>query len=684
MRAQFLRLRLALVLLAISAAASPKCEAADPASEHWSLRPRSRPAVPEFDEPASRSWCRNPIDSFILARLKAEGLRPAREADRPTLIRRLTFDLTGLPPTPEEIAAFASDSSANAYENVVDRLLDSPRYGERWGRHWLDVVRFAETEGFEYDRYRPGAWRFRDYVIDAFNRDKPFDRFVTEQLAGDELEPENHELLVASGFHRLGAVRRNAGNQEIAFSRNEVLTEMTDIVGTAFLGLTVGCARCHDHMFDDIPQVDYYRLQAFMAATHEHDLVLAPADEQAAWKTENDKVQRQLKRLKDSLPRLSGEAEAEAEKKISELEKILPAPLPAISAVKHLEEQRTPIHVLYRGNAEKKEKQVGPRVLSALASATEPELSPEVASPRTFLARWLVAPDNPLTARVMVNRIWQRHFGRGIVQTANDFGLNGASPSHPELLDWLADDFVDGGWRVKRLHRLIVLSSTYRQASGEETGGEESDKPKAESGPAVAARTLGRAARVVDPENRLLWQAPRRRLNAEEIRDSMLAVSGRLIGTMGGPSIIIPVESDLVNLLYAPSQWIVTAAVEEHDRRSVYLIAKRNLRLPFMETFDQPDAQTSCANRESSTHALQSMELLNGRLSNNLAESFARRLVHEAGSDPARQVERAYLLAAGRAPTREEARLAIAFLARQPLKEFALALFNLNAFLYVN
>lgn len=650
-------------VLALALADMP-ARAGESPTAFWSLRPRTQPAIPQLDAEGDQAWCRNPIDNFILARLRAEGLGPSPEADRRTLIRRLAFDLTGLPPTPEQVAAFVNDLAPDAYTRLVDRLLDSPAYGERWGQHWLDVVRFAETEGFEYDRHRPGAWRFRDYVINALNDDKPYDRFVTEQLAGDELEPENHELLVAAGFQRLGAVRRNAGNPELAFSRNEVLTEMTDIVGSAFLGLTLGCARCHDHMFDEISQADYYHLQAFFASAQEHDIVLASAGQQAEWKAETDRIQAEIKTVKQAAVGSGSSSEAEIKDRLRALEASLPSPLPAISSIRDDPEQRTPIHVLKRGDTEQKEQQVGPRVLPALCRAAPDELPAETAAPRAALARWIVSPDNPLTARVMVNRVWQRHFGRGIVGTPNDFGLNGLPPSHPELLDWLANEFIAGGWRLKPIHRLIVHSSTYRQAA----------LPNA-AYPAPPAQ---------DPEHRFLSSFPRRRLAAEEVRDAMLQVSGRLVDRRGGPSVIVPIAPDLVNLLYAPAQWRVTPDREEHDRRSIYLIAKRNLRLPFMETFDQPDAQTSCAVRESSTHPLQALELLNGTLSNDLAASLAGRLAHEAGSDPQKQVVLGYLLTAGRPPTATEQTVALEFLGRNSLREFALALFNLNSFLYVN
>jgi Protein of unknown function (DUF1549)/Protein of unknown function (DUF1553) len=632
----------------------------DAAEPHWSLRPRRRPPVPRFTDPAHGQWVRNPVDAFILHKLLKAGLLPAPEADRQTLIRRLTFDLTGLPPTPEAIAAFLQDPAADAYERLVDRLLVSPHHGERWARHWLDVVRFAETEGFEYDRHRPGAWRYRDYVIQSFNSDLPFDRFLLEQLAGDEIDPSGHELLIAAGFHRLGPVRRNAGNQNVASSRNEVLTEMTDAVSTAFLGLTVGCARCHDHKFDPIPQSDYYHLQAFFAAAQEHDLVLADAKTQAEWTAHAEKVKKAIKKLQEELKTLQGEARLPAQTKIAELQKRLRPALPAISTMRNVPANRTTIHVLKRGDPDRPGPKVAPRVLSVFLPADAPELPSDAGRPRTALARWLNEPDNPLTARVLVNRIWHYHFGKGIVATPNDFGANGASPSHPELLDYLADEFIAGGRRIKSIHRMILLSSVYRQASAE------------------------RGARSLDPDNRLLGRFPRLRLDAEEVRDAMLTVSGRLNRKAGGPSVIVPAEADLVNLLYDPSQWTVTPDREEHNRRSIYLIAKRNLRLPFSQVFDQPDAQTSCPRRESSTHALQALELLNGKLSNRLAEAFAERLVRECGPDRARQVTRAYQLVAGRAPAKEELAVALEFLKSQPLKEFALALFNLNAFLYVS
>jgi len=653
--------------LALTAADTAKTPAVQPEysptqRQFWSLQPRGKPAVPEFAAAAGGGWVRNPIDAFILAKLQTAGLRPSPEADRPTLIRRLYFDLIGLPPSPEEIAAFTKDSSPDAYEKLVDRLLSDPRYGERWAQHWLDVVRFAETEGFEYDRTVHGLWRYRDYVIRAFNEDKPYDQFVREQLAGDEIAPEDQNALIAAGFHRLGPVRRNAGNQQVASSRNEVLTERTDIVGSAFLGLTLGCARCHDHIFDPISQKDYYRMQAFLAGAEERPVVLASQQEQDAWKETTDKLNAEIKGIRKQLGQLAdGAVKEELERKIAALEEKLPPPLPAIASIRTLDEP-TPVHVLNRGNYDQKGAAVGMRALGVLQPDDAEELPLNAPNPKTRLAGWLTDPNHPLTARVMVNRIWTSRFGKGIVNTPNDFGMNGERPSHPELLDYLANEFVANGWKVKPIHRLMLLSNTYRQAS---------------------STPMSETAAAKDPDNRLLWRFSRRRLESEEIRDAMLTVAGKLNPEMHGPSVMVPVDEELVGLLYAPKQWQVAENDAEHHRRSIYLIAKRNLRLPFMEAFDQPALLTSCARRESSTHAPQALELLNGGLANEMARALAARLDGE-GTTAAQQVERAYWLATGRAPTAEERALAMKFIEQQPLSEFSLAMFNLNAFLYVN
>ncbi len=635
----------------------------DEARRHWAFQPLRR-----------RADGRQPSDDLRGSK-DVRGLTPAgspeiiREADKRTLIRRVTFDLIGLPPTPEEVEAFVGDESPEAYEKVVDRLLGSRHFGEKAAQQWLDVVRFAETEGYEYDRHIPDAWRYRDYVIDSFNKDKPFDRFLTEQLAGDEIEPENRECLTASIFHRLGPVRRNAGNTDIALSRNEVLTERTDILGAAILGLTVGCARCHNHKLEPITQKDYYRLQAYLAATEEHNLVLASADERQMWEAETKKVKDEIARVQKLIKDATTAAEKDRlAQQIEDLEDKLPAPLPTIPSTHNDFAKRTAIHVLKRGVWENKGEPVQPRPLSVLVADDLPELSPGETQPRMQLAKWLTSPNHPLTARVIVNRVWQQHFGTGLVKTANDFGLKGEKPSDPELLDWLAASLIENGWRLKPLHRLMVLSANYRSGEGRVGSGEKN----------TADGRLSSDSPLPTPHSQL-----QRRLSAEEIRDSMLAVSGRLNPKAGGPSVIVPVDPDLVGLLYKPSQWAITSDVSEHDRRSIYLIAKRNLRLPFFENLDAPALQTSCARRESSTHPPQALELLNGTLANDLAQAFAKRLERDCGSDREKIIDRAFRLALGRAPTANELQRSSEFLREQPLGEFALALFNLNEFLYV-
>ncbi|HLY09065.1 MAG TPA: DUF1553 domain-containing protein [Planctomycetota bacterium] len=626
---------------------------------YWAFQPLRKPNVPTVRH-ADR--VRTPIDCFILARLEREGIEPAPEASKLDLVRRVTYDLTGLPPTPQEIDAFVQDPAPDAYERLVDRLLASPCYGERWGQHWLDVVRFGESEGFEYDTPVGNLWRYRDYVINSLNADKPYDRFVQEQVAGDEMDPQSPETLVAAGFHRLGPVRRNAGNQEVASSRNEVLTDRTDIIGAAFLGVTLGCARCHDHKFDPILQKDYYRLQAFMAATEERNISLATPEEEAAYKAKADVLQEQIVPLKKRLKTAMGQERILLEQHIERLEDEKPPAPPALNTVYDLPEP-TKIHVLRRGEWDKKGDPVGMRFPAVLISDNVQELPLTTPNPRVELARWLTDPAHPLTPRVLVNRIWQHHFGTGLVKTPNDFGVNGEKPSNPDLLNYLATALLENGWRLKPLHRLILRSSTYRQADS-------------------TPETTNALSK--DPDNRWIWRFDRRRLSAEELRDSMLAVSGKLNPSMGGPSVFVPVDPELVHALYKPAQWAVTQNQDQHRRRSIYLVAKRNLRLPSMEVFDQPTPSSSCGRRECSTHAPQALELLNGSLSNPLAAALAERLRREAGTESAGQVALAFRLTAGRPPSADERRLAGEFLERHSLKEFALALFNLNAFLYVH
>ena len=642
-------------------------EYSDSERSFWSFQPRQA-AVPPAD---GSEWASNPVDAFIWKRLAEAGLRPAPEAEREALARRVYFDTTGLPPTPAELRTFISDQSPGAWQRLVDRLMSSPRWGERAAQRWLDVVRYAETEGFEYDRYLPGMWRYRDYVIESLNRDKPWDRFVAEQLAGDELAADglqleaDRELLAAAGFHRLGPVRRNAGNQEVASSRNEVLTERTDIVGAAMLGLTVGCARCHDHMFDPIRQVDYYRLQAYFGPSREANLVFDSDSTIEDWQEATKKIATKMKSLRGEIKLAEGAERRRLQAEHDALESQLPDPPPTLATVLNDTEAPAQVHLLNRGDHNKPLQPVSPRPPGVLLPEGAPTLPPDGGKPRSQLAEWITSPEHPLTARVAVNRIWQGYFGQGIVNTPNDFGAMGGRPSHPALLDYLANELAGADWSAKRVHRLILTSSTYRQAS----------RNPAQEEPGLR----------LDASNRWLWHGPRRRLSAEEVRDAMLAVAGELNLAYGGKSVMLPVEEALVDLLYDPTQWRVPADRAQHRRRSIYLLAKRNLRLPFMEVFDQPPLLTSCARRETSTHAPQSLELLNGPTSNELAALFAARLDREAGGrDLDSIVNQAYLLAAGRPPTADEALIARSFLDENSLREFALAMFNLNSFLYLN
>jgi hypothetical protein len=649
-------------LLAASEAIAPLGKYTPVERRHWAFVKRSQPEIPKFTAAADRAWARTPVDAFILERLKKDGLRPSASADRATLVRRLYFDLTGLPPTPREVARFVADKSPDAYSKLVEQLLSSPHYGERWGQHWLDVVRFAETDGFEYDTHRKDAWRYRDYVIRAFQNDKPYDRFLTEQLAGDEIAPKEDETLVAAGFNRLGPLRKNAGNQEVASSRNEVLTEMTNVVGSALLGVTLGCARCHDHKFDPIRQSDYYRIQGYFAAAQPQDIPRAPEEVQAAWKAKVAALDAEIRQLRRSMKTASPDEQQARTKRIEEIQDNMPEPPAGLHSMSDDMAHKSEIHLLARGDYQNKGDAVGMRPLGVLLPDGTPELPQDIQHPRAELAKWVADPENPLTARVMVNRIWQFHFGRGIVATPNDFGRMGVRPTHPELLDYLANEFVSSGFSVKHIHRLILNSNAYRQASS----------------------TINAAAMEKDPENKLLWKFNRRRLEAEEIRDAMLAVSGTLNEKQGGPSVIVPIDQTLVGALYKPSQWAVTKDPAEHSRRSVYLLAKRNLRLPFMEVFDSPDTLVSCPRRESSTHAPQALELMNGDLANRNAELLAKRLESEGGADLRKQVDLAYRLVAGRAASAKELQQSVEFLKTGSRREFALAALNLNAFLYVN
>jgi len=586
----------------------------------WSLHPVSRPAVPVV---RSRERCRNPIDAFLAARLEKEGLEPAAVAERVTLIRRLTYDLTGLPPTPEEVDSFVADGAAGAYERLVDRLLASPHYGEKWGRHWLDLVRYGETDGYERDSAKPFVWRYRDYVIAAFNRDKPFDQFVQEQLAGDEIDPSSAESLIATGYYRLGIWDDEPADRELA--RFDGLDGVITTTGQVILGMTINCARCHDHKVDPIPQRDYYRLLAFFGQV--------------------------------------GEPRAKKSKKVVSR---TGEPIEVMCV-----EGRGPADtfVLLRGNPNLHGEKVEPGVPAILAASLPSP--PSAGGNRSSLAAWLTGRQNPRTARVLANRLWQYHFGRGIVPTPNDFGGLGESPSHPELLDWLAAELMDGGWRLKRLHRLIVSSSAYRMSS------------------------RGRDKELArDQGNRWFWRFPMRRLTAEEVRDSILAVSGALNRKAGGPPCYPPIPSEVLAGQSVPGQGWPVSPPREAARRSVYVHVKRSLLVPILAVHDAADTDLSCPVRYTTTVPTQALGLLNGGFANQEAARFASRLGREYPDDLEAQVRQAIRLTTARAPDAAEVTGDVAFvkhlqaagaLDRQAaLTQYCLLTLNANAFLYLD
>ncbi len=608
--------------------------------QHWAFRPVRSPPVPRVKDAA---WVRNPIDAFVLARLEAKGYRPSPPAAPRALLRRVYLNLVVLPPTPEEQDAFLADRAPDAFERVVDRLLARPAYGERWARRWLDVVRYAETAGYERDATKPHAWRYRDYVIRAFNEDRPFDRFALEQLAGDELPDSTAETLIATGFHRLGP-----WDDEPADPKEDRYDQLDDIVSTtslAFLGLTMGCARCHDHKFEPLTMHDYYRLVAVFNPLRRPTRGRTELDLPAGTRAQLDALARRDRALRllhrtalahPYLSLLRGPLSAGLRRAVPDLPRGYflrePSPVPP------------PTRLLIRGKASRPGPQVEPG-LPAVLVAAQPKFPPPGARTsrrRLTLARWVASPDNPLTARVIVNRVWQWHFGEGLVRTPSDFGRAGQPPTHPELLDWLTAWFVREGWSLKKLHRLILASNTYRMASA-------SDE---------------RLARV-DPENRLLWRFPYRRLEVEAIRDSMLAVSGRLNAAMYGPSMLPPVPKEALAGHSDPDSVWKASGERAASRRTVYAFLKRSLVVPLLEVLDVCDTTRSSERRLVTTVPSQALTLFNGEFVNRQARHLAERLRREAGDDPGRQVERAYRLALCRPPTPGERAELVRFLARE-------------------
>lgn len=636
----------------------------------WSFQPVRDPAPPAVK---NEKWVRTPVDRFILERLENAGLPPAPEASRGTLARRLYFDLTGLAPTREEVEAFVSDTAPDAWEKLVDRLLASPRHGERQARLWLDLVRYAESDGYKSDDYRPDAWRYRDYVIDAFNSDKPYNVFVSEQIAGDELFPDNPEALVATGYLRHWIYEYN--NRDVAGQWNVILNDITDTTADVFMGLGLQCARCHDHKFDPLLQADYYRLQAFFAPLDPRDAtpVLSPSQkaERAAqeekWNAATADIRRQIaeiqaeelakgeKKAVTTFPpetqallakpaaertpkekqlanlawkqvlyewdhvdsRIKGpdkERLTALRKELSAFDALKPAPLPTALTVSDIGPQAPEVRIPRR----EADGEIAPGFPTLLSPGPAP-VTPrgQTTGRRLALAAWLTDPANPLTARVMVNRVWQQHFGKGLSSTTSDFGMLGDAPSHPELLDWLTRRFVSEGWSLKKLHRVILTSAVWRQSHASD----------------AAAR-----ATLTDPGNRLLWRWNTRRLEAEQIRDALFQATGELDLQAGGPG----VDSN-------------------KPRRTVYTKVLRNVRDPLTDVFDAPQNFQSTPSRDTTTTASQSLFLANSKFMAERADAMAARLgrLPDAGS----QVEAAWWSTAGRLPTTEERGESLAFLA---------------------
>jgi Protein of unknown function (DUF1553)/Protein of unknown function (DUF1549) len=717
-----------------------------------------RPELPEVSDPA---WSHNPIDRFTFSRMEAEGIKPVGPADRRTLIRRLYLDLIGLPPTPEEVRAFLDDRSPDAVARVVDDLLARPQYGERWARHWLDVVRYAETNGYERDGDKPHAWRYRDYVIDALNRDKPYSRFLVEQMAGDEVEDSDASAQIATTFLRLGTWDDEPAEPMV--DRCDQLDDVLGTAATAFLGITLRCARCHDHKYEPFSQVDYYRMLAVFQplkrpqndrqdldrlvgkeselAAYRAGIAAANAEFVQVWERIEGLIKPQIHEL---FPLMEKSKEGKNGKKLTALllvaarvfrtesgkrtpdewdlvrsfsDRVVAdarsiAPAGVVAALKPLEsrlaavEARRPkepprayiwyedgpvapaTHVLKRGDPNRPGVAVEPGV-PAILTARQPDPPRPLAKStgrRLWLARWLTSPQNPLVSRVIVNRIWQFHFGEGLVPTSNDFGVMGEPPSHPELLDWLASEFMASGWRLKPLHRMIVLSQTYQRSSA-----------------------FDPQAAKVDPKGTLLWRWRQRRLEAEVVRDSILAVSGQLNFRMGGPGFYPTLPRAVLEGQSRPGDGWGQSDGREQCRRSVYIFSKRCLAVPELDLLDVPDNTSSCERRMVSTTGPQALTFLNGAFVQEQSRQFASRLVAEAGNDAGHQVERAFALALGRPAGPDELRSSIDFLTKQErqiqadsaggnstavierrvarqkaLEAFCLVILNMNEFVYDN
>jgi Protein of unknown function (DUF1553)/Protein of unknown function (DUF1549)/Planctomycete cytochrome C len=672
----------------------------------WSFQPVKEPAPPAV---ANKKWVRNPVDQFILAKMEARNITPNPAADKRTLIRRATFDLTGLPPTPEEVSAFLADNSPKAYEKLIDQLLASPAYGERWGRHWLDVVRYADTCGDNSDFPVPSAYKYRNYVINAFNKDMPYDEFLREQIAGDLMssksDEEKFEKIIATGYL---AISRRFGSRANEF--HLTIEDTIDNVGKGMLGLSISCARCHDHKFDPISNSDYYALYGIFNSTkyafpgteiyrHPKDFVplatgtnIAVVQQYQAELGELDtKIEDLLEQKRQLTKGNAGGAGAKADAKpddkesdseqrlemvTAELEeakarqkKMEANPPPVEKAYAVAEGKPADAKIQFKGEPTNLGDAVPRGFLQVLGGQKLPP--EEKGSGRLELAQWITDPNNPLTARVMVNRIWQHHFGRGIVDTPNDFGVRGKAPTHPELLDYLAAEFKQSGWSLKKMHKLIMLSATY-QLSSEERG----------------------ENAAVDTNNELFWRFNRLRLDAEEIRDAMLAVSGTLDRAMGGEH-PFPPEND-----WHFSQHKPFVAVYETNKRSVYLMQQRIKKQPFLEVFDGADPNATTGVRAISTTPIQALFMMNAPFVHEQADKFAMR-IGRAESSETKRIDFAYRLIYGRPAARDEIKMGRDYLqaAREAMKDtnvpaqeqhhaalasYARVLFGSNEFLYVD
>lgn len=681
---------------------------------HWAWQPVVSQFLPSVTQ---KDWVRQPLDAFVLAKIEAKGLTPSKDADRATFIRRSTLDAWGLIPTPEEVAAFEKDASPDAYEKLVDRLLASPRYGERQGRLWLDLARYADSAGFQNDNTRPNFYRYRDYVIKAFNEDKPYSRFIQEQIAGDEIAPGDQSVLVATGF--LAGYPDNSNSRDLVQRKYQITTDMADTVGQAILGTTVGCARCHNHKTDKFTQKDYYSLQAFFANTAFDEKAQAAKGEeeaayekaQAAYDEATKEIREKQKAIIDSVrdaaykyhkeryltdsresifkpkdqwnaldrwvnhrleavtddaalaaflryaseDKSAPEYSEENKKKFEEYQKLTQdlrkfankrptrGSNTFTTATELGHSDAPPTFVYFGGNHERPLDEVQPAFPEAMTSE-KPDIKPTQTSSgrRTALANWLVSPSNPLTARVFVNRIWNQYFGKGIVATVSDFGKAGDKPTNQELLDYLADHFVkDDGWSVKKLNRDILLSSVYRQSSEYRE-----DVAKA------------------DPDNKLLAVFPRKRLEAEEIRDAVLVASGKLNEKIGGPSVFPPIPENLTGggNFNADPAWTVSKDPKDYVRRSIYIFTRRSLPYPLLETFDMANAQQIHSKRDVTTTPLQALTLYNSDIIFQWSQALAGRIINEVGWEESAQLDRLYQILFGRKPKDEEKQLLQAFL----------------------